>query len=175
MNPDGQFARGGAKPSMLATGSRELTLNVGTGIKRGLYQLSPDGKTLARLVELPTWLSDVALKLRLARKHLLDELSAGSIRNPADEIGESRGHILINAAHYTNLTGSCVGMDVQILDKIQNTAPRQIMFFVFRIGYTLHERWKINWADFMSKSVLVEAEEPFMPQRMVSVRDLQRI
>ena len=167
-------SRGGAKPSMLAVGSRDLPLDLAGQLKRGLYQLSPDGRTLARLVELPTWLSGFADGCLAQRKALLAELQGGTVEHPKEEIGESHGHVLIDASRYTTFDRPAVGVDTQILDRLASAPPTQIMFFVYRTGYRLHERWAIGWKAFFEKSQLVEADPPFMPQRMVCVKDLER-
>ena len=158
---------------MLAVGSRDLPLIVGGQIKGGLYQLSPNCRTLARLAELPTWLSNLADSCLTQRKTLLAELQNGNTHHPKGEISESRSHILIDADRYTSFNMPAVGVDLQIMERLLTQPPAQIMFFVYRTGYRLHERWGISWNTFLAKSEVVVGEAPFMPQRMVCVKDLE--
>ncbi len=174
MTPENAFSRGGPKPEMFGPHGKDLPLLVGGRQKAGLYQLDPRGAVLGRLVELPTWLSNEAELLRGTNRTLLDALKSGDVCSPKTVIGESKGHILIDAAKYSSIGGPAVGVDLPILKPLLPQPPRQVRFFVYYIGYRRAEVWQVPWLDFMAKSEIVTADPPFMPQRMISVQHLVR-
>lgn len=160
---------------MFGSHGQDLGLLVNGQLKRRLYQFDPRGVMLGRLVELPTWLSVEAEALRAANRTLLDALKGGAIRTPATEIGESKGHILINGEKYSSIRGPAVGVDVSIIQALGTAPLRQVRFFVYHVEYRLAEVWQIGWAEFLKKSERVTADPPFMPQHMISVQELVRI
>jgi hypothetical protein len=168
-------SRGGAKPDMFRGGS-PLIITINNNPRKDWYELNRDKTLLARRVELPTWLSDTARTIKSDRtsgKSLLSELCSNSIKNSAIGIGESKGHILIEALQYTKQNIPCVGLDIEIIDQIKSNLPETIHFYVYYAGYELCERWSISWKDFDEKAIEVEAKPPFMPQKMIPVTHLR--
>jgi hypothetical protein len=163
------------KPSMLHANGNPLKIRINGYDREDLYELSRDGKWLARRVELPHWLSDKTRELRNSRQYLLETLSVAPMEHPKEEQGESHGHILIEAHRYTNQILACVGVDTPIVEMLSKKPPERIQFFVYFTDYVPCERWSISWRDFLTHGIKVEAEPPFMPQIMIPVSKLIRV
>ncbi|HMS39359.1 MAG TPA: hypothetical protein PKE69_03980 [Pyrinomonadaceae bacterium] len=165
-------SRGGAKPSMLGNKGNPLTIQINGIDRKDWYELSKDEKSLARRAELPTWLSEKARQIKAERKSLLAELSENNIRNSNKLEGESGGHILINAKQNTRQEIPCIGIDVEIIEKLKDNPPDRIYFFVYYIDYIICEKWSVSWNDFISNGFEVKSSERFTPQSMIPVKYL---
>lgn len=166
------FSRGGPKPQMLS-GGESLTVTHRGEPKIGLYELSPTGKSLARLVELPHWLFDCSAENRGAQTWLEfigTRQFDGAYRNRR---GESQGHIFLDPPQDL-FDAPVVGVDDQIARRDFWPRLELIFFYVYEPGYRLAEKWKIDGESFRAKSKPVKTGENFEPQLMVSLRELRR-
>ncbi len=165
-------SRGGEKPSMLGNNGNPLAIQINGIDRKDWYELSKDGKSFARRAELPTWLSEKAHQIKAERKSLLAELSENNVRNSNKEEGESGGHILINAKQFTKQEIPCIGIDVEIIEKLKSNPPDRIYFYVYYIDYIICEKWSVSWNDFISNGFEVKTSERFTPQIMIPVKYL---
>ena len=157
---------------MLPSGARQLAITIGTARKTGIYEISSSDDTLARLVELPDWLSRIATGKRT--KPFLHMFASGEISHPHKIIGESQGHIYIEPLLNFGFDGATVGLDTEISDAhLSSASLRSIVFYVYGTDYRLIERWRISLEDFKSHAKLVELQPPFMPQMMVELKRLK--
>ncbi len=166
-------SRGDAKPAMFGNG-KPITIQIKGHNRKDWYEISNDRKSLARRVELPTWLSEIARDFRFKGTTLLAELCANKISHPKTEIGESKGHILIEAQKYTKQSVPCVGVDTKVIDDLSAAHPEKIIFYVYFNQYTLGERWSVSWDDFIANRILVNPEKGFDPQYMIPTTYLNR-
>ena len=163
---------------MLPSGARQLAITIGSYRKTGLYEISSSGDTLARLVELPDWLSRIATGKR--KKPFLHMFTSGEIKHPHTIIGESQGHIYVEPAPELGFDGATVGLDTEITDNhLASASLRSIVFYVYATDYRLVERWRISLGDFRTHAKLVESQpsldsqSSFMPQMMVELKHLK--
>ena len=161
-------ARGGAKPQMIQS-SRSMPITINNMAKGGLYELSKDGTTVARRVELPTWLSDIwtnhgcAIGVKDILRH----------PRPQDTINESQGQIFLNPPSRLGLGGPSVGLDVEIYHIVLSDARiMNIEFHVYATEYRLVEVLRISSDEFLDSRKLVQTSKTFMPQMMVAVNQL---
>ena len=164
-------SRGGPKPRMLPSG-QELAIQTKAGPKRGIYEISRDGSILARRVELPTWLGEIATSASRTST-LRDILSSEARPKPQEHVQESQGHIYLNPPIETGLRGASVGIDEEFIHKLENPEFKTLKFFVYTPGYTLVERWKISKEDFLAGCRRIEGKPPFMPQFMIELSRLE--
>ena len=143
--------------------------------REDLYEKKKNGKWLSRRVELPTWLSELASQWRQDRKYLLEQLQTKTVRHPEIEIGESHGHILIEAMALTGQDYPCVGVDIEVIDKIKARPPTHVMFHVYLVDYIPFERWAVKWEDFMKFGIQVTGKHGFSPQITIPVSHLIRV
>ena len=157
--------RGGAKPRMMQ-GSTDLFLTIGSSRKSGMYELSADGATLARRVEMPEWLSRMwnGLPGTLLRTVL-------SAQYPKQEIGESRGHIFMRPP--TGLFPCpAVGLDLEIHEiVVARPQIEHVRFYVYATGYALAGVWEISADRYLDHAKIVKTKPPFMPQMMVPLTE----
>jgi hypothetical protein len=165
------FSRGGAKPQMIPGGEDVAVMYRGEP-KRGLYQLSPTGKALARLVELPHWLADYASENRGANTMLDFFISREFDEAFRDRHGESAGHIFLDPPQ--EFDAPAVGIDEQIVKKVFWPKLDFIFFNVFEPDYRLVEKWKVSGEQFRLKSKIIQTNSEFEPQLMISLRELRR-
>lgn len=166
------FSRGGSKPQMIPEGQSLTMTNLGVP-KRGLYELSSTGKSLARLVELPHWLFDFASENR-GVKTLLEFLVAREFEGAnRKRDGESQGHIFLDPPQEFGIVPA-VGVDEQIVKRDFWQKLELIFFNVYAPDYRLVKKWKINGEQFRSKSKPVKTSSVFEPQFMISLSELRR-
>jgi hypothetical protein len=129
------------------------------------------GDTLARRVELPEWLSLIALSREKPFRAMFVD---GDIQHPHNNVAESLGHIFVEPPAELEFTTSAVGVDIEIADSVL-TSPslRTIRFYVFAHDYKSIESWWISRDDFLMLAKRVETSKGFMPQLMVSIADLK--
>lgn len=142
--------------------------------KIGLYQAGKENKkrVLARMVELPSWLSDTALELKKERKSLSNYLSSSTITS--DSIG-SRGHILINPKGVSvDYSAPLVGIDAEVYDQLTKLDVEAITFHVYCEGYERIERWIISISEFLNERIDVNPGGSFSRQFMVPISSLSR-
>jgi hypothetical protein len=167
------YARGGAKPKMLPAGARDIYITIGDDRKGGMYELSSDGVILARRVELPEWLSDIAAN---RKKIFLKMFLEKEIQNPSINIGESRGHIFLHPPASLGFEGSAVGVDMEVFEgQFSAKALKSIVFYVYGTNHRLVERWKMSRNDFKTHAKLYDEDPKFMPQMMVELLKLKAV
>ena len=152
-------SRGGAKPRMLNSG-QDLGINVYGQAKLGMYECN--GSTMARRVELPTWLSDV-----------FEGLAKTNFMPPQGDIGESGGHIWLKP--YKSLFSSpAVGMDLEAWDLLLRTPTlTEVQFHIYGTRYRLFDVWTCSADNFMNNAKRVQTKPCFMPQMMVPISSLK--
>ena len=141
--------------------------------KRGLYEISLTGKSLARLVELPHWLADYASQNRGTQTVLEFLISRQFDGAPRNRHGESQGHVFLDPPKDL-FDAPAVGIDDQIVRKDFWQKLELIFFYVFEPDYRLIEKWKISGEQFRSKSKIIQTGNAFEPQLMISLRELRR-
>lgn len=165
-------SRGGKKPRMLSAGV-DWTLDTGGGFeKRGIYEFDAARGALARRVELPHWLA--LARAKMPPQAFREALAVGSLKPPAEEIGESRGHIWLLPDALLGWTGSALGIDEPIFERFKRLGEgaKVIRFVGYDPGYKLAFQWHIPGADFMMRAKRVQTKPSFMPQWMVPISDL---
>ncbi len=141
--------------------------------KKGLYEISPTGKALARLVELPHWLADYASQNRGTQTMLEFLISRQFDGASRDRHGESQGHVFLDPPQDL-FDAPAVGIDDQIVKKDFWHKLDLIFFYVFEPDYLSIEKWKISGEQFRLKSKVVQTGKAFEPQFMISLRELRR-
>ena len=181
-----QNARGGAKPQMIQGSAECIPIKLPNGEPRyGLYEIGgPTGaKVLARLVELPLWLSEVAQDRRNdptipgAQKSVMAFLLQSSADELTHTSPDSKGHILLRPRSLSVPSDApVVGLDYEIFERLsRDTGIKFIDFYVFRAGYSLHEVWRVDRDVFLSDAIEVQPDERFMRQMMVPITKAKRI
>jgi len=167
---------------MLGPNARNLTITLANGDPHdGLYET--DGRRLARRVELPLWLSNVA-QHRRADPALIaarqDRSIHGFLRSAKpDELThtspDSKGHILLHPGLAgVSASEPLVGIDQQIYLHLPAGAD-VFLFFVYRSDYQLHETWSISLGNFRATCLYVQTSESFMPQVMIPISTTKRV
>lgn len=178
-------ARGGAKPQMLAGSAECIPIKLPNGEPRyGLYEIggSQNAKILARLVELPLWLSELAEDRRNnseiigAQKSLLAFLLHANDEDLSHTSPDSKGHILLKPRSLSvDADSPLVGLDYEIFERLNRNAEIKFVdFYVFRAGYLLHEVWRVDRDTFLSEAIEVQPDERFMKQMMVPIKNAKR-
>lgn len=167
-----QVSRGGAKPRMLGSGV-DWKLDTGGGYeKRGIYEFDSARGELARRVELPHWLA--LARSKLSPPAFREALAKGALRPPAEEIGESRGHVWLLPDASFGWEGSAVGVDEPIFERFARLGEgaRLVRFAGYDPGYKQAFQWRIAASDFLVKAQRVQTKPSFMPQWMVPISAL---
>lgn len=151
-------ARGGAKPPMLSSPwASEVPIEVRGVRKPGIYER--DRSILARRVELPAWLYKLVANDRT--------VLYGPLEPPAEEQGESRGHISVRPPTH-EFEGSAVGLDMEIFYMLAS-GIQLIKFYIYGTAYRAVDVWQITVQDFIRHAKFVETKTCFMPQMMVPI------
>jgi hypothetical protein len=170
---------------MLAGNAECIPIKLPNGEPRyGLYEIggSQNAKVLARLVELPLWLSELAEDRRDnpgvigAQKSLLTFLLQANDEDLSHTTPDSKGHILLKPRSLSiDVDSPLVGLDYEIFERlIRNTEIKFVDFYVFRAGYILHEVWRVDRDTFLSESIEVQPDERFMKQMMIPIKNAKR-
>ncbi|HEU0080958.1 MAG TPA: hypothetical protein VFQ72_02960 [Candidatus Paceibacterota bacterium] len=161
---------GGHKSRMLPS-STDILVTYRSARKPGYYELSLDGKELARRVELPPWMNERANTLASG---LLAALQKNQVTIPPEHSHERQGHIFWDAAPL-GFSVPAVGIDREIAFKVLPSGKlEKIWFMVFLFGKTLCERWTIAPREFGRVARLTPRVPGFEPQLMVPVTALKR-
>lgn len=155
-------SRGGRKPVMLNVVHDDLPIRVENRLKFGIYEIGFNG-VLARRVELPAW-ATAAFK------------SGAPLRPPAEEIGESRGHVFMKPPRAL-FDGPAVGIDIEVWNWIHHQPDgtvRLLAFFVYGTDHELLDVWEIAAKRFIDSAKFVQTKPSFMPQMMVAISSLQQ-
>ena len=180
------YTRGGAKSQMIPGSAESIPIKLPDGTPRyGLYEIGGPkaAQVIARLVELPLWLSELAEQRRNDPAVVGAEKSVHSfllLANP-DELShtspDSKGHILLKPRSLSVAADSpLVGLDYEVFEKLsRNPELKFIDFYVYRAGYILHEVWRIERETFLSDAIEVQPDARFMKQMMIPINRLKRI
>jgi hypothetical protein len=170
-----QASRGGAKPRMLSSGV-DWAIEMGQGYeKSGVYEWSERFGELARRVELPHWLAQA--RQTMSPVAFKNALATGALRPPAQDIGESGGHIWLRPHPSHGWAGSAVGVDEVIFERAKalGAAFKSVRFVGYDPGYKLALQWRVSAQDFLAKAQRVQTKPQFMAQWMVSIADLSMV
>lgn len=139
--------------------------------RNGFYEISRDGKVLARRIDLPIWLDGYTVK---GSGSLLVSLQKGSLSIPTGHTHERQGHILWNAVAFGSPV-PMVGVDTEIFDEyMDGRKVTKIVFVVNKLSRKPIERWSVTYQTFFDTSKVVQTIPSFAPQRMMPVTWLTR-
>lgn len=145
--------------------SRDVFVTYGSAYKRGYYEISLDGKTLARRVELPDWIDDSIPDA----KSLLQAMKEGRLMIPYDRSHTRQGHIYWNPDEL-EVKKPAVGVDREVFDRyIRNGPVLRTVFHIYKFGPRFIGTWRLVTPIFKAKGVTVQTSLAFAPQVFVPV------